>query len=101
MVVYNITIKVNPQIETEWVEWQKKEHIPAVMATGLFYDHKFFKLLEQDETEGITYVIQYFTSSIDKYKRYIEQFAVTLLAKAFTKWSDRFISFQTVMQIVN
>ena len=101
MIVYNTTIKIDPQIEEEWVDWQKKEHIPAVMATGLFNDHKFFKLLEQDETEGITYIIQYFTSSIDNYKRYIEEFAPSLSERSFAKWSDQFISFHTVMQIVN
>jgi hypothetical protein len=101
MIVYNITIKVDPKIEKEWVKWQKKDHIPAVMATGLFNDHKFFKLLEQDETEGITYIIQYFTSSIGNYKKYIRELAPSLSEKAFSKWNDQFISFQTVMQIVN
>jgi Domain of unknown function (DUF4286) len=101
MIVLNITTSVDPSIEKEWVEWQKKEHIPEVMATGLFRDYKFFRLLEQDETEGITYVIQYFSSSIENYKKYIDEFAILLNETSFAKWSDQFISFHTVMEIVN
>jgi hypothetical protein len=100
-IVYNTTIKVDPGIETEWMHWQKNEHIPEIMATGLFSGYKFFRLLDQDETEGITYVIQYFSPSIDHYKKYIEQFAALLDEKASAKWSDLFISFHTVMKIVN
>ena len=100
-IVYNTTIKIGPQIEKEWIDWEKNEHIPEVMATGLFSDHKFFRLLEQDETEGVTYVIQYFSSSLEHYKRYIDEFAKLLDEKSFAKWSDQFISFHTVMEIVN
>jgi hypothetical protein len=100
-IVYNTTIKIDPLIEKEWVDWQKNEHIPELMATGLFSDCKFFRLLEQDETEGITYVIQYFSSSIDNYKKYIDEFATLLNERSFAKWGEQYISFQTVMKIVN
>jgi len=101
MIVYNTTIKIDPRIEKEWLDWEKNEQIPEVMATGLFSDYKFFRLLEQDEEGGITYVVQYFTSSIEHYKKYIEEFATLLTKKSFAKWSDQFISFHTVMEIVN
>jgi hypothetical protein len=101
MIVYNTTVKIAPQIEEAWVDWQKNEHIPEVMATGLFGDYKFFHLLEQDEAEGITYVIQYFSPTIEHYKKYIEDFATLLGEKNFARWRDQFISFHTVMEIVN
>src|SRR4030095_12497878 len=101
MIVYNTTTKIDPQIEKDWIDWQRIEHIPEIMATGLFSGYKFFRLLEQDEAEGITYVIQYFGSSINEYKRYIEEFAALLSERAFAKWGDQFITFHTVMEIVN
>ena len=101
MIVYNITMKVIPEIEAEWIAWQNQEHIPDIMATQLFSDYKFFKLLEQDDKEGITYVIQYFTSSIENYTRYINEFAPALREKAYEKWGNQFIAFRTVMELVN
>ncbi len=101
MICYNITIKIDPQIEQEWIRWQREEHIPEVMASKLFSGYKFFKLLEQEESEGITYVVQYFSSSMENYKKYINDFAPLLREKAFAKWADRFVAFRTVMEIVN
>jgi hypothetical protein len=100
MIVYNITMKVAPLIEKEWVQWQREEHIPEIMTTGLFTEYKFFRLLEQDETEGITYVIQYFAPSLESYQQYIKKFAPLFRKKAIDKWNDRFIAFRTIMQIV-
>ena len=101
MIVYNITIKILPAIEAEWIQWQQQEHIPEIMATGLFTEYKFFRLLDQDESEGITYVIQYFGSSPENYHQYINQFAPALREKALAKWGNQFIAFRTVMELVN
>ena len=101
MIVYNITIKIVPEIEADWIHWQQKEHIPEIMAAGLFDDYKFFRLLDQDETDGITYIVQYFAATKEKYNQYVEEFAPALREKALAKWGNQFIAFRTVMQVVN
>jgi len=100
MIVYNITLKIDPEIEKEWVKWQREEHIPEVISTKLFSEYKFFHLLEQDETDGITYVVQYFTSSMENYNDYIEKFAPLLRKKSIEKWGDRVTYFRTIMELV-
>ncbi len=101
MFVYNITVKVIPEIEKDWIEWQRKEHIPDVMASGCFKEYKLFRLLEQEEEDGITYVVQYFASSLDDYTRYIEETAPLLRKKARDRWGNKFIAFRTVMEVVH
>ena len=101
MIVYNISMKIDPTIENDWIQWQKQEHIPEVMATGFFSEYKFYKLLEQDESDGPTYVIQYFTTAIENYNRYIEEHSPLLRQKAVSKWGDKFIAFRTLLQVVN
>jgi hypothetical protein len=101
MIVYNITIKIIPDIEDAWVQWQKQEHIPDIMALGLFTEYKMFRLLEQDDTEGSTYVVQFFAPNIAHYQRYQSAYAPSLQKKSFDKWGDRYIAFRTVMEIVN
>ena len=101
MIVYNITIKIDPVIESEWVSWQRSEHIPEVMATGQFINYQFYRLLEQNESDGITYIVQYFSTSIDHYNTYIKDFSQTLRQKAFARWDDKFIAFRTIMQSVD
>ena len=101
MIVYNITNKIDPAIEVAWIKWQKEEHIPEIMSSKQFTDYKFYKLLDQDETEGITYIIQYFAKDIQHYNKYIESFADGLRKKANNKWGNQFIAFRTIMQIVD
>jgi Domain of unknown function (DUF4286) len=101
MIVYNLSMKVDLSIEKEWLQWQKTEHIPEVMASGQFTDHKLYKLLEQEDSDAAIYVVQYFCVALDNYHHYVEHTAPLLRQKVFDKWGDKFIAFRTVMQLVN
>lgn len=101
MIVYNITIKIDADIEKEWIQWQKEEHIPEIMATGCFEKYQFYKLLEQDEEDGKTYIVQYFAKSKEQYNKYVTDAAPLLRQKATQKWGNQFIAFRTTMEVVN
>ncbi len=53
-IIYNVTVKVEHSIATPWLEWMKNEHIPEVVATGCFTHGRMLRLLETDETDGLT-----------------------------------------------
>ena len=99
MIIYNVTIKVENQITNEWLAWMKKEHIPELMSTGLFTDARLCRLLEQDETDGVTYIAQYFCKDIEAYQAYISEHSTTMRDKSFARFGNRFIAFRTLMQI--
>lgn len=101
MFIYNVTIKVQESIKTEWLSWLREEHIPEVINTGCFTQAVILRLLETDDTEGPTYAIQYHAESKAMYNQYIEKFAGALRQKSFDKWGDKFIAFRSVMQVVN
>ena len=101
MIIYNVTIKVEPGIATEWLNWLQQEHIPEVIDTGCFTRATVLKILEVDETDGPTFAIQYFAESKALYNQYIEKFAPLMREKSFEKWGNRFIAFRSVMQVVN
>ena len=101
MIVYNISMKVDSAIEKEWVEWQRQEHIPAIMASGQFSEYRFFKLLEEENDEDTTYIVQYFAPSIENYTYYITHIAPQLGQKALDKWGNQFIAFRSVMKVVD
>ncbi|MBS1748418.1 MAG: DUF4286 family protein [Bacteroidetes bacterium] len=101
MIVYNITTKLTWAIAEDWLAWQKKEHIPEMLNTGLITEYKIFRLLEQDEEEGPTFTMQFFFASWENYDTYIRVFAAALKAQALSLWNDQFIAFKTVMQLVN
>ncbi|MBI2730479.1 MAG: DUF4286 family protein [Sphingobacteriales bacterium] len=100
MIVYNITLKVDPAIAMQWFQWQKDEHIPDVMATGMFDSFKFYRLLEQDETNGPTYIVQYFAASKENYDRYLHTYAPEMRKKLTDKWGNQLVAFRTLMELV-
>src|SRR4051812_43707164 len=65
MIIYNVTVKVAHPIAAEWLRWMKDEHMPDILATGLFIESRLCRLLEQDETDGITYSAQYMCDSLE------------------------------------
>ena len=101
MIIYNVTIKVEHSIAEEWMSWLKNEHIPDLIATGCFTHATILHLLEADDTEGITYAVQYHAESKALYNRYIENFSEMMRKKATDKWGDKFIAFRSVMQVVH
>jgi len=100
MIIYNVTTKITPDIHESWLQWMKETHIPEIMATGLFHDYRICRLLEQDDEEGPTYVVQYFTDSLENYHTYLQEHAPLLLQKSYTQFGDRFVAFRTAMQVV-
>ena len=67
MIIYNVTIKIDNGVADEWVKWMKTEHMPELMSTGLFNDYRLCKLLEQEESEGVTYTAQSMLDNMDDY----------------------------------
>ena len=98
MIVYNITCKVRWNILEAWLAWQIEEQIPAMMATGLFDDHRIYRLLEQEEDEGPTFVMQYHTSSPERYRQFVIEYHPALQEAGWDKWGDGFIAFRTLME---
>lgn len=101
MLVYNVTLKVNWPIHEAWVKWMKEKHIPDVLNTKCFTGNRFMRLLETDEEEGPTYVMQYFAESRGQYDQYIELHAPAMRKDLTDNWGDNFIAFRSLMELVN
>lgn len=100
MFIYNITIKVQAGIADEWLNWQQSEHIPEIMQSGLFNEFKLFRLMEQDDEDGPTYITQFITPDVENYHKYIDELAPSLREKSFKKWGNQFIAFRSLLSTV-
>ncbi|MEP6683917.1 MAG: DUF4286 family protein [Parafilimonas sp.] len=100
MFIYNVTTKVNWNIHDAWLEWMQQEHMPAIIKTKCFVQSKLLKLHEQEETEGPTYVAQYFAESKPLYNRYIELYAAKFREEYLKRWGDNFIAFRTLLEVI-
>jgi hypothetical protein len=100
MIIYNVTLKVHPEITDEWLRWMQDEHMPELKATGLFTDYRLCRLLDQNDEEGKTFCAQYFCDSMEDYHEYVNHHAAAMRDKGLKKFADKFIAFRTVMQVI-
>ena len=98
MIVYNVTVKVDLDIHEMWVRWMKEDHIPQVLETGCFTDHKFYRIMEENQSDGMTYAIQYFTPELSKYFDYQNNHAPALQKEMKDTWPDKYAAFRTLLK---
>jgi hypothetical protein len=98
--VYNVTIKVENEFLDDWMRWAKEVQIPAILATGCFYDYRFYELMELNEADGQTFVLQFLADSKSDYNRYMQIHHSRLRQHSREKWDDHVVSFRTLLKNV-
>ncbi len=101
MIIYNVTVNINEEVHEEWVAWMRDVHIPDVMATGFFVEHRFAKVLLTQNEGGVTYSIQYLCKSMADLQIYQGSHAPRLQADVQAKFEGKFVAFRTVLEIVD
>ena len=89
MMIYSVTVHIDPQIESQWVEWMKSIHIPDVLRTGCFVACRMHKLLDVAPEEP-AYVMQYDCRSLAEYHRYRDQSAPALQKDHADRFAGKF-----------
>ena len=100
MILYNVTIKIEVDSEGAWVAWMRDEHMPDLLKTGLFLSYRLSRLLEQEESDGVTYSAQYACATMDDYNAYIARHADSMREKALMRFAGKFVAFRSVMETV-
>ncbi len=101
MVLYNVTVSVDSEVESEWLTWMKSEHIPEVMDTGFFVSHRIMKMLnDQPDATGPTYAIQYELETMGHLDQYLKVEAPGLQQKHMMRFGQRCIAFRSVLEEV-
>ncbi|HRE40425.1 MAG TPA: DUF4286 family protein [Ignavibacteria bacterium] len=100
MIIYNVTLNIDKSIIDEWLEYMIYTHIPDVMKTGMFTDHKLLKLLHPEPDEGVTYAIQYFCKTQQELEEYQKNFAPALQNEHIEKFGEKVFAFRTVLETV-
>ncbi|MDH4473529.1 MAG: DUF4286 family protein [Fluviicola sp.] len=98
-VLYNVTVSIDPNSESEWLEWMRSAHIPEVMNTGCFLESRLSKVHGEEEG-GVTYAITYVSYSQEHLDRYGREFAPALQADHSGKFAGRFAAFRTTLSVI-
>ncbi len=99
MIIYSVTVKVMSEIQVDWYNWMKEVHIPDVMETGMFKECKMSKILEEDESQGVTYNMQYLCESYSVLMDYQEKFAPRLQDEHNKRYDGKYVAFRTLLKV--
>jgi hypothetical protein len=97
MIIYSVTITIQAGIESDWVDWMNKVHVPDVLRTGCFLECRFSKVVGAEDDE-LTYVLQYRCRSLEEYHRYRDTFAPALQKEHTDRFSGRFRGSRQVLE---
>ena len=101
MIIYNVTVNIENSVHDDWFKYMKTIHIPEVMATGFFLEHKICKVLSTQEDEtGHTYAIQYTCANLADLKEYQTKHAPALQKDHMSRYEGKFVSFRTLLEVV-
>ena len=99
MIIYNVTVSVEDRIQSEWLNWMKTEHIPEVMACGIFTKAQINRVIVQADSDD-TFAIAYTCSSMKDLHQYQIKFAPKLQRKHDKKFKEKAIAFRTIMEVI-
>lgn len=99
MYIYNVTINIDENVHDHWLDWMKKEHIPAMLATGKFLKALMTRVHMEGEMGGTSYSIQYTTNSKETLQKFYDEDAshIQNLTKVF---EGKFVSFITELEVI-
>lgn len=99
MIIYNVTISVDESITSDWLNWMKNEHIPQVMACGLFIKAKISKIITEADSSN-TYAVAYSCLNIKDLHQYQIHFSRELQRKHIARYGDKAVAFRTIMETI-
>ena len=99
MIIYNVTVSVEESIKTDWLNWMNIEHIPEVMATGVFTKAQINRVIIQGDSNN-TFAIAYTCPSMKDLHQYQIKFAPELQQKHVARYGDKAVAFRTIMEVI-
>lgn len=100
MILYNVTINIDEDKESDWLKWMKETHIPDVMNTGMFLSNKICRILAESDG-GVSYSVQYLCKDLDTFEQYEQTFAPALRQEHNERYNGKFAAFKTLLEVIH
>lgn len=96
---YNVTVSIDPSVESDWVTWMQTTHIPDVMKTGHFHRCYLSKVIGNEVGE-CTFSVLYLAKSKNDFEQYIAHHAPRLQQEHTARYEGKFVAFRTNMELL-
>jgi hypothetical protein len=96
MIYYTVTVNVPNELALDWREWMLANHIPDVVATGMWEEGTLLRQLEPVDDDAVTFQVRYRTTSVERYDEYRTHHAPRLQAEHTNRYGTRVTATRTV-----
>jgi Domain of unknown function (DUF4286) len=100
MILFNITVNIDPAIEQAWLHWIKTDVLPAAIQTNLPVAANVLRLLTEIDNGGVTYTLQFRFADLDDASAYQNQYANDFDDAMYDRYPEKYVTFQTVLEYV-
>lgn len=100
MVLYSVTVSVNPEKSGDWLHFMRTKHIPEIMATGAFRDWKICRIHAEEEG-GESYSVQYVAYNGNALEHYFVHHAPKLRKDHEAHFGQHTAAFRTILSILD
>ena len=99
-IIYSVTVKIDNEVQDDWLEWMKTVHIPDVMNTGYFLENRICRVIGETD-DGTSYNIQYVCNSMKDLHEYQVKHAPALQKDHTERYEGRFVAFRTLLDMID
>jgi len=101
MILFNETVSIENAAAPEWLKWMQETHISAVMATTYFVKYQIARVMEDEDTGGTTYAVQYFARHMEDLLEYNRQHDQAMQANMQARYAGKYAAFRTVLEVID
>ncbi len=98
MILYNITFNVELDAVNDFKRYLQEKHIPSLSFGEDLVEHKFFRLLNVDESETITMTLQYFLKDMGTYNQHLVVIDRALKKEIYELYGEKVLYFCSVLE---
>jgi hypothetical protein len=100
MILFNETVSIDNAVAAEWLQWMQETHIPEVMATTFFTKYQLAKVMEEEDTGGTTYAVQYYARHMEDLLEYHRDHDQAMQGKMQARYAGKYAAFRTVLEVI-
>lgn len=98
MILYNITFHVEVGIVEEFKDFIKNDHLSTLTNDDKIIDHQFFKLLNVDDSEGVSMALHYVLKDMSSYNQHIVTVDSQLKKLIHGRYNEKVLYFCSVLE---
>lgn len=100
MYILNITFLVAEPLISTWQEWIRQQLIPSMTSTGLFLQPQLARVHSAEQTDGVSFALQFHTASVDTIDEWLNNNGNSLQQKCTVGFGGNVLFFATTLEVL-